>query len=117
MKLLFLVLNKTEKRDEILTEFARREISGATVIESMGMARLLTQKEGAEETPFLASLRKYLNPEGERNLVIFTVIKDDQLNDAVDAIEFVVGDLSIGDTGVLFSVPIDFSKGFCEIGK
>lgn len=117
MKLLFFVLNKTEKRDEVLTEFARREINGATVVESIGMARLLSRKRDDGEIPFLASLRQYLSPDGDANLVIFTVIEDSQLNDAVDAIETVVGDLSTQDTGVVFSVPIDFSKGFSEIGK
>lgn len=116
MKLLFFVLNKTEKRDDVIAELARRDIKGATVIESVGAARLLSQKYDDSDLPFLASLRQYLNPEREKNLVIFTVIKDSQLEAAVEAIEFVVGDLSCQDTGVVFSVPIDFSKGFCEVG-
>ena len=117
MKLLFFVLNKIEKRDAVLTEFARRKISGATVIESAGMARLLNQKHDEAEIPFLASLRQYLNPEKVKNLVIFTVIHDCQLEEAVDAIESVVGDISIEDTGVIFSVPIDFTKGIFDIGE
>lgn len=117
MRLLFFVLNKTEKRDDVIAEFARRDIKGATVIESVGMARLLSNKYDDAELPLLASLRQYLNPEREQNLVIFTVIANHQLNDAVEAIESVVGDLSLKDTGVIFSVPIDFSKGFCEVGE
>lgn len=117
MKLLFFVLNKTEKLDEVLTEFASRNISGATVIDSMGMARLLNHKHDEDEIPFLGSLRAFLNPERVSNKVIFTVIKDEQLNDVVDAIESVVGDITCEDTGVVFSVPIDFTKGLCKIGK
>nr|WP_319489611.1 hypothetical protein [uncultured Caproiciproducens sp.] len=117
MKLLFFVLNKTEKLDAILTEFVRQDIHGATVLESMGMARLLSHKHDEDEIPFLGSLRTFLNPEREKNNVIFAVIQDNQLPVAVSAIESIVGDLSVNNTGVVFSVPIDFAKGLFEIGK
>lgn len=117
MKLLFFVLNKTEKLDAVLTEYARRDISGATVLDSMGMARILSHKHDEDEIPFLGSLRAFLNPEREKSNVIFAVIKDSQLTEAVEAIESVVGNLSHKDTGVVFSVPIDFMKGFEKIGK
>lgn len=117
MKLLFFVLNKTEKLDEILAEFAHSNISGATVIDSMGMARLLSHKHDEDEIPFLGSLRSFLNPEREKGKVIFTAIQDEQLSDAVKIIETIVGDLSKKDTGVVFSVPIDFVKGIVKNGE
>ncbi|MBW7572931.1 P-II family nitrogen regulator [Caproiciproducens faecalis] len=117
MKVLFFVLNKTEKLDAVLTAFAHRNIKGATVLESMGMARLLSRKHDEDEIPFLGSLRTLLNPEREKNNVIFAVIEDDQLQEAVKIIEEVVGDLSVNNSGVVFSVPIDYSKGIFEIGN
>ncbi|MBP1924817.1 nitrogen regulatory protein PII [Sedimentibacter acidaminivorans] len=117
MRLLFYVLIKTEKLDDILSEFARKNISGATVLESMGMARLLSHKHGEEDIPFLGSLRKFLNPEREKGNLIFAVIEDDQLDEAVNIIESVVGDLSTKDNGVVFSLPIDYSKGINKGGK
>lgn len=117
MKLLFFVLNKTEKLDDVLTEFARSNIGGATVVDSSGMARLLSHKHDEDEIPFLGSLRSFLNPEREKSKLIMTVIQDDQLEEAVKAIESVVGDLSLKDTGIVFSVPIDYTKGILGIGK
>lgn len=117
MRLLFFVLNKTDKLDAVLTEFARNNISGATVLESVGMARVLSNNCSEEDIPLLASLRTFLNPERERNNVIFAVIQDDQLACVVNSIESVVGDLSAKDTGIVFSLPIDFVKGVFEIGK
>jgi hypothetical protein len=111
MKLLFFVLNEVEKLDDILTEFTRINISGATVIDSMGMARLLSYKHDEDEIPFLGSLRAFLNPEREKNKMIFTVIQDWQLSEAVSAIESVIGDLSGKGKGIVFSVPLDFVKG------
>ncbi|MFT5873024.1 MAG: hypothetical protein ACI8WT_001966 [Clostridium sp.] len=117
MKLLFFILNKVEKLDEVLTEFARINISGATVLDSMGMARLLNHQHDEGEIPFLGSLRAFLNPEREKSKVIITVIQEWQLSEAVSAIESIVGDLSDKDNGIVFSVPIDFTKGIRKIGK
>ena len=117
MRLLFLVLNKTEKIDALLSEFASKRLCSATVVESMGMASLLSQKYDDNEIPILASLRKYLNPDRTKNYTVFAVIEDDQLQEIVETIESVIGDLSAGDTGIVFSVPIDFTKGICDFGK
>jgi nitrogen regulatory protein PII len=111
MKLLFFVLNETEKLDDVLTELATNGIKGATVIDSMGMARILSNNHDDNEISFLSSLRSFLNPEREKNNLIFTVINDTQLEIAVKAIESVTGDLSQKNTGVIFSVPVDFTKG------
>lgn len=117
MKLLFFVLNKTEKLDEVLVEFVNRNITGATVIDSAGMARLLSNNHDNAEIPFLGSLRNYLYPEREKSYTILTVIEDNQLEAAIEAIEMVVGDLLEKDTGIVFSVPIDFMKGIYKSGK
>ncbi len=111
MKLLFFVLNETEKLDDVLTELATNGIKGATVIDSMGMARILSNNHDDNEISFLSSLRSFLSPEREKNNLIFTVIRENQLETAVKAIESVTGDLSRKNTGVIFSVPIDFTKG------
>lgn len=117
MRLLFLVLNKTEKLDAVLAEFARNNICGATVLESTGMARVLGDSYSEEDIPLLASLRSFLNPARKGNNVVFAVVNDNQLNNAIKAIESVVGDLSEKDTGIVFSMPIDFVKGICDIGE
>ena len=117
MRLLFYVLNKTDKLDEILSEFVRRDINGATVIESMGMARILSHKHDDDDLPFLASLRSFLNPEREKNNLIFAVIRDEQLKEAVSIIEEIVGDLSKKNNGIVFSLPLDYVKGIVDNGK
>ena len=85
--------------------------------DSYGMARLLSHQHDEDEIPFLGSLRAFLNPEREKSKLIMTALKDDQLETAVHAFETVVGDLSMSDTGIIFSVPIDFAKGLGAIGK
>ncbi|SFR93840.1 nitrogen regulatory protein P-II family [Anaeromicropila populeti] len=117
MRLLFYILNKTEKLDLLLAEFSKRGIQGATVIEGKGMARILFEKHGEDEMPFLSSLRKFLNPERENSNIIFAVIRNEQLSMAVETIEEIVGDLSKSNNGVVFSFPVDFTKGMIDDGK
>ncbi|MGB8452805.1 MAG: hypothetical protein WCD89_10770 [Anaerocolumna sp.] len=117
MRLFFYVLNKTEHLDSILTEFAHKGIQGATVLESMGMARILINKHDEDDIPFLGSLRKLLYPEREQGNLIFAIIHDDQLSEAVSIIEKIVGDLNVKDNGIVFSFPIDYVKGIIDNGK
>lgn len=117
MKLLIFVLNQTEKLDAILTEFAQKNICGATILDGTGMARMLTHRHGEDEIPFLNNLFSFLNPEREKSKVVLAAIADDELDEAVRVIENVVGDLSKKDTGIVFTVPIDFAKGICKLGK
>ncbi len=109
MKLFVVILNKTEKLEPLLAEFVRIGLCGSTVLSSTGMARLLDSYD--QELPVIGSIRTWLYPERERNKTIFTVLEDDQVQKAVDAVEKVVGDITQKDTGILFTVPIDFSKG------
>lgn len=110
MKLLILILNKTEDMEDILAEFANYNIPGATILSSAGMARTLSNSN-YENMSFLGSLRAILDPDRRENKTILTVIKDNQVDDAITAIENVIGDLSNPDTGIAFTVPVDFVKG------
>lgn len=110
MKLLVFVLNRVEYLDEVLEGFAEQKIGGATIFHSLGMARELYHA-GHEDDGFLGSLRAFLDPDREESRTIFTVVEDGQVERAVEVIESVVGDLSKPDTGIVFTLPVDFIKG------
>lgn len=106
MQILFLVLNKTEYLDSILTEFVNVGIKGATIIDSQGMASALIEHHH-NEIPFLGSLRNFINSSRPYNKTIFTVVDDDELVDkAVEAVNKVIGDISKPGFGVMFTVPV-----------
>lgn len=109
-KLLVLILNKTEALEDILAELANSDIKGATIISSTGMARALSSSQ-YENMSFLASLRAVLDTDRKESKTVLMVIDENMLKTAVDAIENVIGDLSSPDTGVVFSLPVDFTKG------
>lgn len=117
MKLLFFIFNRPDKLDDLLAEFTKYKISGATVVESMGMVHILNSFYDEDEIPFLGAVRAYLKSDREKNNLILAALEDDKVQDAVQAIENVIGDLNKRDTGVIFTVPIDFVKGLYKNGK
>lgn len=110
MKLVVFVLNKTEKLEEVLEELARENVCGGTILRSEGMGRVLKDYDG-NDIPFIGSLRAILNPERKESRTLLLVIRDEQLEVVTRAIEKVIGDICEKDTGVIFSVPVDFTKG------
>ena len=76
--MLFLVLNKTECLEEILKEFSKKELHGATILDSKGMAHSL---DSFTELQFMLSLRSLLDPTHRESKTVFMVIKDDEVKD------------------------------------
>lgn len=111
MHVLFIVLNKTEYLDDILTEFVNIGIKGATILDSQGMASALVKNN--EKLPIFDSLRSFLYSSRPFNKTIFTIIEGDELLDkAMDSVNKIVGDLSKQGFGIMFSLQIDRMYGF-----
>lgn len=113
MKLFVLVLNRTEKLDDLMSAYAREKICGATIIDSMGMARELYGAHHAEEEiSFFGSVRKYLTDDSRKtSKTIFTVLREDQIDTIIRITEEVVGNFSEPDVGIMFCLPLDFARG------
>ncbi|MCY6484803.1 hypothetical protein OW763_10670 [Clostridium aestuarii] len=109
MHLLVFVLNKVDKLDELLLEFTKAKISGATVLDSHGMAEILIDHK--QELPMFGSLRLLLNEKRPFNKTIFAVLSDKQIPTALDCIKKVVGDLSKPGVGIVFTLPVNYVDG------
>lgn len=110
MKCMFIILNNTDKLDDLLKVLGDNGINGATIFESTGMAHKLL---GCEDSSlrFIGSLRSILNPDRENNVTICIVLTNEQVLLARAAVYNVLGDLSKPDTGILFTMPIDYIEG------
>ncbi len=107
MKLLVIVLNKTEKLEEILEGFIEIGITGATVIDSVGMGHIIS-----EEVPIFAGLRFMFAGAKPYNKTIFSVIKDEKVEPAIELLEKVLGSLKEKGKGIAFILPIERVEGF-----
>ena len=107
MKLLVIILNKTDVLDYLLEGLSAAGIKGATIIESSGMAMTLSRLDSS----FLSASILGLFTGEEDNRTILSVIKNNQLDTARKIVYNTVGDLSQPNTGIMFTVPLDFVEG------
>ena len=107
MKLMVIILNKVEALEYLLEGLSAAGIGGATIIESSGLAMTLSK---LDSSILSASIRALFSGD-EDNKTILSVIRNDQLDLARRVIYNTVGDLSLPNTGIMFTVPIDFAEG------
>lgn len=104
-----LILNKLDALEYLLEGLSAAGIGGATIIESSGMAMTLSKFDSSFVSASIRAL--FSSADDEDNRTILSVIRDDQLEIARKVIYSTVGDLSMPNTGVLFTMPIDFAEG------
>lgn len=109
MELMVLILNQTESLGEILNRFFKAGLR-ATVIESSGMLRVLGNAN-PEPPPLFGALRMFMNPEGESSRTILAVLQEGQRTVASRIINDVTGGLGRPNTGILFTVPVNYAEG------
>jgi hypothetical protein len=112
MKLVILFLNKEEYLNQVLEAFLELDISGATVVDSVGMGRIL-----AHDIPIFAGFQNLLQESRPGNKTIFTVIPDKKLEPLTREVEHILGDLDEPGKGVILALPLDFIKGVPEINS
>ncbi len=106
MRLLVLVLNKEEYTEQVLERFVELGVPGATIIDTIGMGRVLSQ-----EIPIFAGFVDMMAGARPSNKTIFTLVNDDLVEDIKEGIEGVIGSLDEPGTGILFTVPVDYHAG------
>lgn len=111
MKLAVIVLNKTECLEALLESFYEEGLSGATILDSHGMAHTLEDNAGMS---FLFSLRLLLDPSHRESKTIFLVVEDERLKDVSRLLNQATGGLNQPDTGILFAVDVSYTEGFGE---
>jgi nitrogen regulatory protein P-II 1 len=114
MQLLIAVINQEEKLDEILSGFLELGITGATIIASEGMGRVLSH-----DIPIFAGLQTLLARSRPQNQTIFSVIKEDEkVEGAIALLQEICGNLDNPATGIAFTVPVTRVVGLApELGE
>lgn len=103
--LLVFVLDCIEECPNVLDAWEKAGVTGATILESTGMARV--RNVIRDDMPLIPSLRDLLSSREEHHRTLFCVIEDDEiLERAVAATEQVAGDLTRENTGILFVMPV-----------
>jgi len=109
LKLLIFILNKVEMVDTLLKKFTSENISGATIANTRGMLQKLMSDD---DLNIIGSFRHLINPKRSENKTIFMVVKEEKIKEIVEIIESIVGSLDEPDSGLLFTIPIDYVRGY-----
>lgn len=108
MKLVVIILNKTECLDRLLETFRDNGVAGATIIDSRGMIQELSD---SYEFRIAGSLREIFMPSHKENKTILMVTKEKDVPVISRIVDEATGGLSKPDTGILFTLPIDHLEG------
>lgn len=113
MQLLIAVVNQEEKLDEILSALVELGVTGATIIGSEGMGRVLSH-----DIPIFAGLETLARRSRPQNQTIFSVIRDDATVDRVIAVlQEICGNFEAPATGIVFTIPVSRVVGLSpELG-
>ena len=102
MKLFVYILNQQEKLDEIFSGFIEIGITGATIIDSVGMGRILSK-----DIPIFAGFQSLVSGSRPYNKTIFSVVdSDEKIESALELIEEVCGSFEESGAGIAFTLPL-----------
>ena len=113
MQLLIAVINEEERLDEILSGMVELGVTGATIINSEGMGRVLSH-----DIPIFAGLEVLASRSRPQNQTIFSVIRDEKVDAVIALLQEICGDFDNGGTGIVMTVPLTRVVGLAgELGE
>lgn len=110
MQLLVHITNDETSINPIMKKMMAAGIHGASVVDCEGMLSSVNQ-DSVNAPAIFGGLRQFMNPERPQNKMLFVVLKDEQVQDVVDIIHQVAGDLKLPNTGILFALSVTRWEG------
>jgi nitrogen regulatory protein PII len=101
------MLNNVLLLDKFLHELKVNKIQGATIIDSTGMARKLIENSDFD---FIGSLKVLFDNPRTESRVIMMALEEEKVSTVLQIIDSLV-DLTEPNTGIVFTLPIDYIKG------
>lgn len=111
MYVLFIVLNEIEYLQDIITRMREVGLRGATIIESMGSAKIM--ENDLYTVSFLARLVDTIEAKSKASRVIFSLIeREEQVQKAMNEVQKILGgDLKKPNLGMMFVLPVTHFRG------
>lgn len=100
-RLLIMVINDRERLDEVLMGLLELGVTGATIVDSEGMGRILS-----DDIPVFGGLKAAV-VDRPRNVTIMSVVDEGRVDPVVAHVQGVLGDLSAPSTGIIFVLPVE----------
>ena len=107
MQVLFLVLHKVEKLDDLLVVLQNNGITGGTIIESKGMINTLKSNNNF----IIESLKIFLEDPRETSKTLFFILEKEKVEIARKVIDEALGGINNPNTGIMFGFDLAFVDG------
>lgn len=101
MKLAILILNQEEHLEALLEGYVEIGITGATIIDSIGMGHILST-----DVPIFAGLKFMFAGSRPYNKTILSIIEEEKIEPLKELIENIVGNLKEKGWGILFFIDV-----------
>lgn len=111
MQVIFVVLNKVECLEELLSRLKKAGVRGGTILDSTGMVKSI---DDSDESYLLGSLRLFLDNPRPESKTIFFVIPDEQVDIVRKTVDDVLDDINNPHTGIVFGIPVTFADGLMK---
>lgn len=105
MKMLYVVLYIEDFLYDILEFFIEMGIDGTTIIESSGMGEYISN------VPMFAEFIGFMKENKNRSKTLMTLVPEDKLDDVIEGIEDITGDLDKKQGAMIIVTDISYYKG------
>jgi nitrogen regulatory protein P-II 1 len=113
MKAIFLIMAESEHLEGVVNAWRKIGLTGVTILDSFGGGEALHKHEAEDSLPVFGSVMGYLRSRRPKSYTVISVVEEDRMVDeAIRAVESVMGDLTERGKGLLFVVPLDKVKGY-----
>lgn len=102
LKLIIIFLNRVEALEDLLTAFLEIGVGGATVLNSTGMGRIIS-----EQVPIFAGLSDAFPGSSPVNRTIFTVVEEPLVDSVAGVVREVCGSFDEPGSGLMLTLPVD----------
>ena len=104
-QLVVLIVNNPDDCEPILEAWESIGVTGVTILESSGLGRL-RQTGCRDDLPLMPSLRDLFEKQEERHRTLLSVVDENKVEDMIESVKGLIGDLNDAHTGFLFVVPV-----------
>lgn len=106
MKLIIIFLNKSEYLEDLMSAFLEIGVTGATVLSSIGMGRIISH-----HIPIFAGLQDAFAGSSPANKTIISVVNEEMVEKMAEVLQDVCGDFNEPGSGIMISLPIEKTFG------
>ena len=109
MVLFVLILNLVEFLEDVFAFFVEAGVTGATILDSVGMGRFLTS------APIFAGFREMMVDNRPSNKTVLAVVDRKLVPELLEGLGKILGDLSVPGTGLAFTLPLEDVVGGSKV--